>query len=141
MNDGGYAGDITPQETWETLVQESNAILIDVRTPAEWNYVGIPDLTALGKEPVLVPWVDFPNMQINDRFGEQIERLCADKNAPLLFICRSGVRSKAAAIECTRRGYSRCYNVDTGFEGHHDHQRHRGTVNGWKASGLPWVQG
>jgi rhodanese-related sulfurtransferase len=141
MSESQYEGDITPADAWNILEQNPRAVLIDVRTPAEWNYVGVPDLSRLRKQPLFVPWIDFPSMQINSGFTRQIADACTDVEAPLLFLCRSGVRSKAAAIACTGIGFVACYNIDTGFEGFHDAQRHRGTVNGWKASGLPWVQG
>jgi rhodanese-related sulfurtransferase len=139
--DGPYAGDITPTEAWEILNARPEAVLIDVRTPAEWTYVGLPDLSAVGKEPLLVPWVLFPNMTINPDFGAEVESAVADHDAPLLFLCRSGARSRAAAIAMTAHGYRSCYNVASGFEGDPDPQRHRGTVSGWKVEDLPWVQG
>lgn len=139
--DGPYAGDITPTEAWEILKARPEAVLIDVRTPAEWTYVGLPDLSTIDKQPMLVPWVLFPSMTINPDFGAEVESTVADHNAPLVFICRSGARSRAAAIAMTARGYRSCYNVATGFEGDPDSQRHRGTISGWKVENLPWVQG
>jgi len=73
--------------------------------------------------------------------GAEIAKAGADRNAPVLFLCRSGARSRAAAIAMTRAGYTRAYNISGGFEGDLDGQRHRGGTNGWKASGLPWRQG
>jgi rhodanese-related sulfurtransferase len=137
----GYAGEITPREAWEMLAKDRRAVLVDVRTHAEWAYVGVTDLSSLGKEPLFVPWIEFPTMQANPAFVEMVARACPEQDAPLLFLCRSGVRSKAAAIACTRRGYRACFNIDAGFEGVHDPSRHRGIVNGWKVEGLPWVQG
>jgi rhodanese-related sulfurtransferase len=139
--EGPYAGDITPTEAWKILNARPEAVLIDVRTPAEWAYVGLPDLGAAGKEPLLVPWVLFPSMTINPDFGSEVESAVADHEAPLLFLRRSGARSRAAAIAMTARGYRSCYNVATGFEGDPDSQRHRGTISGWKVENLPWVQG
>jgi rhodanese-related sulfurtransferase len=139
--EGPYAGDITPTEAWKILNARPEAVLVDVRTPAEWAYVGLPDLSAAGKEPLLVPWVLFPSMTINPDFGAEVESAVADHEAPLLFLCRSGVRSRAAAIAMTARGYRSCYNVATGFEGDPDSRRHRGTMSGWKVENLPWVQG
>jgi rhodanese-related sulfurtransferase len=139
--DGPYAGDVTPTEAWEILNTRSEAVLIDVRTPAEWAYVGLPDLSTVGKQPLLVPWALFPGMTINPDFGAEVESTVADRDAPLLFICRSGARSRAAAIAMTARGYTSCYNVASGFEGDPDPQRHRGTISGWKVEDLPWVQG
>ena len=135
------AGDISPRQAWEMLTSEAGSVLIDVRTPAEWNYVGIPDLGELEKKPLFVPWLFFPSMEVNSQFAEHVESAKLDGNAPLLFICRSGARSRAAAIAMTARGYTRCYNIASGFEGDPDQTRHRGTLNGWKFDGLPWVQG
>jgi rhodanese-related sulfurtransferase len=139
--DGPYAGDITPTQAWEILNALLEAVLIDVRTPAEWAYVGLPDLSAIGKQPLLIPWALFPSMTINADFGAEVESAVADRDAPLVFICRSGGRSRAAAIAMTARGYKSCYNVASGFEGDPDSQRHRGTISGWKVEDLPWVQG
>lgn len=140
MSDG-YAGDIGVEETWKILQEDPKAVLVDVRTDAEWNYVGIPDLSTADKKPVLLPWQLFPTMQVNGAFLEQLEQTGADKDAPVLFLCRSGVRSQAAAIAATGAGYAKAYNVAHGFEGPHDDTKHRGSVAGWKAAGLPWVQG
>jgi rhodanese-related sulfurtransferase len=139
--DGPYAGDITPTEAWEILNARPEAVLIDVRTPAEWAYVGLPDLTNVGKQPLLVPWALFPSMTINPDFGDEVESAVVDRDAPLVFLCRSGVRSRSAAIAMTARGYKSCYNVASGFEGDPDPRRHRGTISGWKVENLPWVQG
>ena len=66
-----YAGDLSPKQAWELLCSDAQAVLVDVRTPAEWAYVGIPDLSGIGKKPVLVPWIDFPAMQPNERFLDE----------------------------------------------------------------------
>ena len=136
-----YAGEITPKEAWDMLAGDSNARLVDVRTGAEWSFVGVPDLSALDMKPLFVEWTDFPNREMNPGFLDQVKEGAAGTAAPLLFICRSGVRSKAAAVALTAAGYSRCYNVSTGFEGDHDEAVHRGSVDGWKHDGLPWEQG
>lgn len=141
MSTGAYAGDVSPQQAWELLGSDRRALLVDVRTPAEWNYVGVPDLASLGRKPVFVPWMLFPSMQVNPDFATQLESVGIDPDVPLVFICRSGARSRAAAMAMTARGFSRCYNVSTGFEGDPDGARHRGTVSGWKFDGLPWAQG
>lgn len=141
MANSDYAGDIPPQQAWAMLEQDARAQLVDVRTPAEWTYVGVPDLSSMGKEVKLIPWMLFPGMEFNPEFGEQLAKVTADHEAPLLFLCRSGVRSRAAAVAATRLGYRHCYNIGSGFEGVHDASRHRGTVNGWKVDGLPWMQG
>lgn len=134
-----YAGDISPKEGWQLLSSDARAVLVDVRTPAEWTYVGIPSLGDIGKQPILVPWVDFPAMQFNDKFVDQVSG-AVEAGAPVVLICRSGVRSRAAAMALSAAGLGPCYNIATGFEGDPDEQRHRGTASGWKADGLPWVQ-
>jgi len=139
--EGPYAGEISCKAAWEKLVEDSKAQLIDVRTTAEWSYVGIPDLSNLGRQPILLEWQDFPAGNKNPGFIDQIDSLGLDKDAPLLMLCRSGVRSKHAAILLTARGYTQAYNVTHGFEGDKDDMKHRGTKNGWCFDGLPWAQG
>jgi rhodanese-related sulfurtransferase len=140
MSEGEYAGDLSPKESWELLAQNSNAILVDVRTPAEWAFVGRPDLSDLAKQPVLLSWQLFPSMQVNPDFVDELKSENIEPDAPILFLCRSGTRSRFAAIALTAQGFSRCYNIASGFEGDPDPQKHRGTVNGWKVDGLPWIQ-
>jgi len=135
-----YAGDLKPTEAWKLLTDNRNAQLVDVRTRPEWMFVGLPDLTSLGRRPVLQSWQVFPGMEIDANFTAELTDQLADKEAPLLFICRSGGRSRAAAQAMTAAGYRRCYNVAEGFEGNPDTERHRGKTGGWKAAGLPWVQ-
>ncbi|MBN9532707.1 MAG: rhodanese-like domain-containing protein [Alphaproteobacteria bacterium] len=140
-----YAGDLTPQDAWALCQAEPAAQIVDVRTVAEWNFVGLPDLSSLSRAVHCVEWQRFPTMAANPDFvaeaGAEIAKAGADRNAPVLFLCRSGARSRAAAIAMTRAGYTRAYNISGGFEGDLDGQRHRGGTNGWKASGLPWRQG
>ena len=136
----GYAGDVTPETAWKILGARKDAILIDVRTRAEWSYVGVPDLAGLDKKPGLVEWQVFPSMQVNPEFVDALSGVVADKSVPLLFLCRSGVRSVAAARAISAAGYSTCLNVADGFEGPLDTQGKRGATRGWKAAGLPWRQ-
>jgi len=136
----GYAGDVSPTTAWKILDENKDAILIDVRTRAEWNYVGLPDLETLAKKPALIEWQIFPSMQPNPEFVAALSGALPDKEAPLLFLCRSGVRSAAAAKAMTAAGYSTCLNVTDGFEGPLDAQAKRGAAGGWKAAGLPWRQ-
>ena len=135
-----YAGDISPAEAWTLLEKEPDAVLIDVRTRPEWTFVGVPDLGSLDKETVLLSWQAFPQMAVNQDFVPQLSRAVPGKDRALVFICRSGARSREAARAMTAAGYGRCYNVATGFEGAVDEQHHRGRQAGWKADGLPWVQ-
>jgi rhodanese-related sulfurtransferase len=141
---GGYAGDVSVQVTWDDLQKSSDATLIDVRSQAEWVYVGVPVLASIRKETLLIEWDDFST---RDRVPDFMGRLRAaleerglGPDAPLYFICRSGNRSRTAAIEATAAGYRKCFNVEFGFEGRLSPERHRGTPGSWKAAGLPWVQ-
>lgn len=139
-----YAGDMTPEEAWQALANEPGAALVDVRTTAEWSYVGLPDLSSIGVPLLRVEWQRFPTGQNNPDFaemlGEALQARETGRDAPIFFICRSGARSASAAAAMTAAGYSRCYNVAGGFEGRKDESGHRGTVEGWKAASLPWVQ-
>lgn len=135
-----YAGDVSAEEAWRAIKEDPDALLIDVRTQPEWAFVGLPDLTSAGKQPLLVQWQVFPSMQVNPQFAQQAESAGATPEKKLYFICRSGARSRSAAVAMTQAGYGQCFNVAGGFEGGHDSSRHRGTSEGWKASGLPWVQ-
>jgi rhodanese-related sulfurtransferase len=102
--------------------------------------VGLPDLGSLGKEVVRVEWQRFPDGTVNENFTADLEAAGIGKHQPLYFICRSGVRSIAAAEAATAAGWATAHNVLEGFEGPHDARRHR-AVSGWKVAGLPWVQG
>ncbi|MEX1155088.1 rhodanese-like domain-containing protein [Parvibaculum sp.] len=137
-----YAGDVTPEEAFRVLGADPRATLVDVRTRAEWSFVGVPDLSGLGKEPMLLEWQVYPAMERNPRFTDDLlAGLGANlSDAPLFFLCRSGARSRAAAIALTSVGFGRCFNIAGGFEGDLDGTRHRGARNGWKAAGLPWAQ-
>lgn len=139
-----YAGNISAREAWEFLKSDPRAQLVDVRTAAEWSFVGVPDLSQLNRTVVRVEWQAYPTMERNTNFeGAVVERLKAagaTEATPILFLCRSGARSQAAAAAMTAAGYAKCFNVAAGFEGDLDAQKHRGRANGWKVDGLPWVQ-
>ena len=140
MPAGPYAGDLSPKEAWDLLAKEPGARLVDVRTDAEWAFVGGPDTAPLGKPTERISWQVSPAMAINPDFADQVAASAADKSQPILFLCRSGARSRDAAIALTQAGFTRCYNIADGFEGPMDPASHRGAVSGWKASGLPWKQ-
>ena len=131
--------DLSPSEAWDLLSADPAAALVDVRTRAEWSYVGVPDLSPLGRSAVLVEWVLYPDGEPNVAFMDELSAAGLAAGAPLIFICRSGVRSKAAAAQAARAGYAKVYNVVEGFEGSLDAEQHRGSA-GWKAAGLPWRQ-
>lgn len=132
--------DVEPGKVWEALKADPRAQLCDVRTDAEWNFVGIPDLHEIGREPVLIPWQLYPSMQRNGGFVEHLREAGLTPDMPVYFICRSGARSMAAAQAAAMAGFTEVYNVADGFEGPPDGQGHRGEVGGWKAAGLPWRQ-
>ena len=135
-----YAGDVTPQQTYAALRDDSSAVLVDVRTRAEWTYVGLPDLTGLGRQVLTIEWQSFPDGAHNHGFLDRLVEAGLTEGRPVYFLCRSGVRSAAAAELVTAQGLGPAYNVSDGFEGPHDEHGHR-TVAGWKADGLPWRQG
>ncbi len=140
MSEHVYAGDKTPQEAWNMVSSQSGTMLIDVRSSAEWAFVGVPDLSGADKKTILVAWQEFPDMAVNPSFVDQVRNAAPDPSTPLLFLCRSGQRSQAAAAALTTAGYETCFNVLEGFEGDKDAAGHRGTVGGWKFHGLPWKQ-
>ena len=139
-----YAGDLHPAEAYRLLSESSSAVLIDVRTRPEWAYVGAPDLSALDKDTVFLEWQTYPSMQRDGAFADRLADMLAKagvvRGSSLLFICRSGARSRDAAISMTASGWSPCFNVAEGFEGALDPAGHRNTVGGWRVGGLPWKQ-
>ena len=135
-----YAGDLTPQEAWDLLAQNKNALLVDVRTLPEWQFIGLPKLADVGKKPLCLSWKYYPTFETNPQFISQLSAEVQDKETPLLFLCRSGGRSLDAAIAATEAGYTTAYNISGGFEGDPDANGHRGTKGGWKAAQLPWEQ-
>jgi rhodanese-related sulfurtransferase len=134
-----YAGDLAPAQAYAMLEQDRDAVLVDVRTRAEWAYVGVPDLTGLGKDVVRVEWTRYPDGAPNAAFLDELAAAGVDRDRSVVFLCRSGVRSVAAAEAATRAGYAKAYNVTEGFEGPLDAAGHRG-ARGWRAAGLPWRQ-
>ena len=126
-----YAGALTPKEASEVWKLAPAAKLVDVRTRAEWDWVGrIP-----GAEQI--EWMSYPSNQPNTSFLAQLKHQ-VDPEALVMFICRSGVRSHNAACLANEAGYTECYNVLEGFEGDKDAKGHRGTISGWRHAGLPW---
>ncbi len=140
MTDAEYAGDISPTEAWGLLQSNPSAVFIDTRTDAEFAYVGCPDLSDCPNPSYRISWKIFPDMQLNMHFEQAVREVSSNPDVPILFLCRSGVRSKAAAIAMTALGYTQCYNIAEGFEGDKDDTGHRGTIGGWKVRGLPWAQ-
>lgn len=132
---------IGPEEAWRSLRDEAKTQLVDVRTRAEWSFVGAPDLSGAGKQTAFLEWRHFPAMDVNQSFVDSIGTYAAETGAErLLFICRSGARSLEAARSVMAATGLPCANVEEGFEGDLDPDGKRGAVNGWKAAGLPWRQ-
>jgi rhodanese-related sulfurtransferase len=128
-----YKGALLPEEAYQVLREATGARLVDVRTRAEWDWVGrIPGAAE-------IELLSYPGSVPNPDFLAELERR-VDKEAPVMFICRSGGRSHNAALLATQAGYAACYNVLQGFEGDKDAYGHRNTKGGWRAAGLPWTQ-
>ncbi|WP_460563611.1 rhodanese-like domain-containing protein [Hydrogenophaga aquatica] len=126
-----YAGDVSPQLAWQ-WVQAGQAVVVDVRTDAEREWVGfVPGAVALA-------WKQWPGMAMNPGFDDGVRAAAAD-GKKLLMLCRSGVRSIAAAKRATELGFD-AYNILEGFEGDPDGDAHRGRKGGWRFHGLPWRQ-
>ncbi|GAB3598780.1 rhodanese-like domain-containing protein [Kineococcus gypseus] len=136
-----YAGDLVPDEAYQLLREDPDAVLVDVRTEAEWTFVGVPDTTALGKRPVFASWLPVEDDAPGARFLAELERagVGPGHRGPVVFLCRSGKRSVPAATAATAAGITPSYNVLDGFEGDLDGDGHRGGA-GWRAQGLPWRQ-
>lgn len=127
----GYAGDVTPEQAAQWMAS-GEAVMVDVRSDAEREWVGfVPGALA-------VAWKQWPGMAMNPGFDAGV-RAAAEGGRKLVLLCRSGVRSVAAAKRATELGLE-AYNILEGFEGNHDAEGHRGTVGGWRKRGLPWKQ-
>jgi rhodanese-related sulfurtransferase len=129
-----YRGALLPSEAYYLMQHLPGALLVDVRTAAEWQFVGVVP------KALCIEWRMFPGMQLNDGFVETLQQHAAP-DTPLMFLCRSGVRSDEAARVALEAGYRDVFNVLEGFEGDKDAASQRGHLNGWMARGLPWVQG
>jgi rhodanese-related sulfurtransferase len=128
-----YGGALLPREAYELMQKAPGARLVDVRTRAEWDYVGrIPG-------SVQIEWQTYPGSRPNPNFLNELQSQ-TDKQQLVMFLCRSGARSHAAAAAAAQAGYSQSYNVLEGFEGDKDASGHRNAVGGWRVAGLPWVQ-
>ncbi|HEV2979299.1 MAG TPA: rhodanese-like domain-containing protein [Casimicrobiaceae bacterium] len=130
-----YYGAVLPGEAYALLAAFPGGHLIDVRTRPEWEYVGhVPG-------SILIEWTSYPTGARNPRFLDELRAAASDTQAPLVFLCRSGQRSDAAARAAAAAGYTMAFNLLEGFEGPKDPDGHRGTLGGWRKAGLPWVQG
>jgi len=131
--DLSYAGAVTPHEAYELLRNAPGAKIVDVRTRAEIDWVGKVS------GAVEIEWLNYPGMKSNPNFIAALQQQ-VDKEALVMFLCRSGQRSSGAATAATQAGYGACYNILEGFEGDKDSGNQRGKMNGWRFSGLPWEQ-
>ncbi len=141
----GSVGECRPAEAWQRLSEQETSALVDVRTRPEWSFVGIPDLSGVGREVILLEWRTFPDMAVDPEFPGRLRERFEAVPDTIFFICRSGARSMEAARAVSAAFGAAgqqvtCVNVAEGFEGVLDDQRHRGNLNGWKAAGLPWRQ-
>jgi rhodanese-related sulfurtransferase len=139
-----YGGDLSVEDAYALLADDKNSLLVDVRTQPEWAFVGVPDLGELDKTAIFQEWQVYPSMETTPDFVPRLIAALTARGAksanPVLFLCRSGARSRAAAIALSAAGWSRCYNISDGFEGGLDETRKRGVLGGWRARGLPWKQ-
>ena len=137
-------GEVSPVEAWALLESDPKAQLVDVRTTAEWTFVGVPDLSTIGRQTLMIEWSQYPSMARNGEFetqvASQLKAQGVGADTPIVFICRSGARSLSAAKAMSAKGYRSCFNLAGGFEGDLDGERHRGQSGGWKRAGLPWMQ-
>ena len=138
--------DSPPEEAWRELAANRRSCLVDVRTKPEWMYVGVPDLSPIGRRVIFTEWNIYPDMRINACFAAELRAgLGSEWPETIFFLCRSGVRSKAAAAAFSGTAAAigspvRCVNVAEGFEGDLDGSFRRGRANGWKVKKLPWRQ-
>ncbi len=132
-----YLGALTPQEAWELLNADENAVLVDVRTDAELDWVG--QVSFSEDRSFHVEWNNYPDGVRNPDFIAQIEAR-VEKHQPVLFICRSGARSHHAATLAAKHGFEFAINVLEGFEGDKNDFHQRSSINGWRFHGLPWEQ-
>ena len=129
-----FSGEVTPTEAFQLLQEAQGAVIVDVRTRAERDWVGrVPGA-------IEIDWVEYPEMTRNPNFITEMRRQ-VDPDALVLFLCRSGVRSRGAASAAIEAGYTAAYNILEGFEGDKNAQNHRGCLGGWRFHGLPWYQG
>ncbi len=125
---------LTPQQSWELMQANPNAVMIDVRTKMEHVFVGHP------LKAVHIPWKEAPDWQLNADFIQQVQQVVDDVATPVLLLCRSGARSLAAAEVLQGAGFTHLVNILDGFEGDLDEHKHRGNFGGWRYSQLPWEQ-
>ena len=127
-----YAGALTPEEAFEIIQKNSQAVLVDVRTKAELDLVGrVPNATH-------IEWASYPGMVANPNFSAQFQSI-VPQDACVIFMCRTGGRSHNAANVAASLGYKNAFNMLEGFEGEANAFNQRTLINGWKHAGLPWT--
>ena len=131
--------EITSTQAYQALANEPDAVLIDCRTKEEWQLLGTPDLSGVGKRAVLIEWQDFQG-RVNEDFCDQVEDV-TDTDFPVYVICRSGGRSRSACEALINFGFEQCFNLKDGFDGKLNDRGQRGKTEGWQVSDLPWTQG
>jgi rhodanese-related sulfurtransferase len=132
-----FHGIVTPAEAYQLLEKRDDVILIDVRTQAERDWVGRVQIKDTQHFPV--QWSLYPSGTPNPEFMTQLSSAVPNKDSIILFLCRSGVRSRHAAKLATEQGYTSCYDILNGFEGDKDSNGHRKLSNGWCHAGMPWL--
>ncbi len=130
---------ISPQNAFELLKNQKNSVLIDVRTTEELSFVGVVNASSFENRLIFLAWQTLPQMQQNQNFANDLLAKVNIDNE-ILFLCRTGGRSNQSAQLASTLGFKKCYNIINGFEGDLNSQNHRGLINGWKASNLPWEQ-
>ncbi len=133
-----YLIDLTPKQGYDRLQKNKDILFLDIRSYAEYKFVGHPIGT------VLLPWIDEPDWTVNPQFCQLVGELVASRTKPLdteiILICRSGQRSMDAGMALINKGFNNVSHIDTGFEGDLDDKNQRGNLNGWRYDGLPWEQ-
>lgn len=127
-----------PQACYEILSSNPSALLVDCRAQIEWEFVGTPDLGAIGKKALLVEWTNSAH-QRNPDFLDTIKSF-ATPDTPIIIMCRIGGRSAAACQMLAENGFTNLTNMSEGYEGRIDAHGHRNSFEGWRARNLPWTQ-
>ncbi len=135
-----YKRNLLPKMAVDRLNENPEAVLIDVRTSAEYKYVGFPE------NSILIPWFDEPDLNSDpSAFCKAVNNHLSDRSdilsTELILICRSGFRSNEALKCLQSNGFTCVSHVASGFEGDLDENDHRGNLNGWRNDGMPWSQG
>ena len=134
-----YKRNLLPKMAVERLQNNPQALFVDVRSKAEYKYVGYPE------NSILIPWIDDPDWEPNpEAFSDLVmQELDGRENlsdTEIILICRSGFRSNEALKCLENKGFTQVSHVASGFEGDLDENDHRGNLNGWRHDGMPWSQ-